>query len=417
MKNIYKKIMRNKIFYVFLIIIVIMFPSTLYNESDKDRTLVVTSIGIDKEDNDYKLTVLAVIPKGSEDISANLEIFTSKGETIAEALDQASANTGKEVGLAHCDSIVLSQDILNDNISIILDYFIRTSNLATNASLIISENSAEELIKATKSSNNYLDLSLKSIVMHDEKSSMLNNTTIESFYKTYFSKSGTFCLPLLTTEQPEKQSSEQSGGQESGQAGSSSGSNESGSGESGGGKIKNNQKVVLLKQGKKVRELNEDEKFIYNLISPTSENIKIKIENINDNYVTNSTEVYQQIKKFVLPIYKFRDGKPIVTYHIWLSLMIDEISSDSNYSFASIDGLQSFLSDIAKEKINMQVNEKLESTLKTMKENNEDILGFYDKFNAFTHNKWEKYLTEIDNPDNYLENLNIEIKLYLNYVI
>ena len=97
--------------------------------------------------------------------------------------------------------------------------------------------------------------------------------------------------------------------------------------------------------------------------------------------------------------------------------MIDEISSTSNYSYASIDGLQSFLSDIAKEKITEQINEKLDKTLTLMKENNEDILNVYTKFNAFTHNKWEKYLSSIDNSSEYLDSLDIEIKLYLSYVI
>ena len=416
MKSLYSKIMRNPIFYIFLALIVLMFPTTLYNESDKDRTLVVTSIGIDKEEDNYKLTLLAVIPKGSEDISANLEIFSAQGETISEALEDASTNTGKDVGLAHCDSLIFANNILNENISQILDYFIRTSNLATNASLIIAEEKAEDLIKATKSSNNYLDLSLKSIVMHDEKSSMLDNVTIEAFYKSYLSKGGTFCMPMLTTDKQDNSSSQSGSSGESG--GNTSGSsNSSSSNNSGEEKIKNEQKIAVLNRGIKTRELTDDEKFTYSLLSPTSKNLKIKIEDINDNYVTNSTEVYEQIEKVVLPIYKFRDGKPIITYHIWLDVMIDEISSTSNYSYASIDGLQSFLSDIAKEKITEQINEKLDKTLTLMKEKNEDILNVYTKFNAFTHNKWEKYLSSIDNPSEYLDSLDIEIKLYLSYVI
>ena len=415
MKNIFNKIMQNPIFYIFLALIILMFPSTLYNQSDKDRTLVVTSIGIDKNKDNYKLTILAVIPKGSEDISANLEIFSAEGETIAEALNDASTNTGKDVGLAHCDSLIISNNILNENISQILDYFIRTSNLATNASLIIAEDKAEDLIKATKSSNNYLDLSLKSIVMHDEKKSMLDNVTIEAFYKSYLSKGGTFCMPILTTEKSENTSSQSGNSGESG--GNTSGSSGGESNQSDDEKIKNEQKIAVLHRGIKTRELSDEEKFIYGILSPTSKDMRIKIENINDNYVTNSIEVYEQVEKIVLPIYKFRDGKPIITYHIWLDLMIDEISSTSNYSYASIDGLQSFLSDIAKNKITEQVNEKLDKTLNIMKENNEDILNIYTKFNAYTHNKWEKYLSTLENPNEYLKDLNIEIKLYLNYVI
>ena len=58
---------------------------------------------------------------------------------------------------------------MSDNVTRYLDYFIRSANLTTNASLIATDGKASDLLSATKSSNNLLDLSLRSIVQFKEE--------------------------------------------------------------------------------------------------------------------------------------------------------------------------------------------------------------------------------------------------------
>lgn len=422
MKNIWQKILRNKAFYVFAILIIFMFPATLYAQSDKDKTLVVTSIGVDKKDDKYELTTLAVIPKGSNDVNANLEVFSGEGKTIADALKNISYNSGKKVGLAHCDTIILSLDATENNISTMLDYFIRTSNLSTNASIIVAENDAKELIEASKSSNNYLDLSLRSIVAFQEENSFMDDITIEKFYKTYYTESATFYLPIVSTH-----SSQQSGGSsDGGGAGSSGnesggGSKQSGGGESGGSeekKIKNDERILLLKNGKKERELTPDEIFIYSLISADSDNLQITLEKVNDEYVTDSLEVFQQVDKTVFTKYKFdAEGKPYVHYDVWLSVILDELSSKVNYSYSAIDSLQNFISPTVEKLIHDQVKEKLKNTIGEYKKDNNDILGYYEKYHAFNTKEWDKYLNTLESEHEYMGDLDIAITLHLNYVI
>lgn len=399
-----------------------MFPTTLYAQSDKDKTLVVTSIGIDKEEDKYTLTTLAVIPKGSNDVNANLESFSGEGKTVSEALKNISFNTGKKIGLAHCDSIIISLDLTEDNISIILDYFIRTSNLTTNATLIVSDGKASDLLTASKSSNNYLDLSIKNIVAFQEENSFIDDITIEKFYKTYFTESSTFYLPILAVQSSEESGSPSSGGG-AGSSGNESGGNSdnSGGGESGGKedkKIKNEERILVLKNGKKQRELTDDEIFIYSLISSSSHNLQIELENVNDEYVTDSLEVYEQVGKAVFTDYTFdAEGNPIVKYDVWLSVMIDEIASTINYAYASIDSLQNFISPTIEKLINTQVAEKLKHTNEKLHSEGSDLFGIFEKYHAFHTKKWKDYLNTLESQHDYLEKLNIAINLHLNYVI
>ena len=330
MKNL-KKLLKNKYFLIFAILIILMFPSTLYMQSDKDDTMVITTIGIDKEDNKYKLSTLAVIPKGSNDINANLEVFEATGDTISDAIDTIALNTGKKIGLAHCDCIIFSEEILQENITKITDFFIRTSNLTTNATIVGTDSKASDLINATKSSNNLLDLSLKNIVTFQEDNTMIHEVTLERFYRTHYTKSSTFYLPIISVESSNssgKSDSNSGGGDNESSGNASGGASGSGGSESKEKKIKNDSKIAILKDGKFSRYINDDEAFIYNLLSSSSKQLRIKVDNINDQYVNESSEVFQQVDKFVLPLYKFIDDKPVVEYHIWLSIMIDEIISE-----------------------------------------------------------------------------------------
>lgn len=421
MLRLLKTLSRNKLFYVFAFLIVLMFPSTLYLQSDKDKTVVITTVGIDKEDDEYNISLLAIIPKGSNDINANLEVFEAKGKSVAEALDNLALNSGKKIGLAHCDCIIFSLDVAKNNVATILDYFIRTANLTSNATLVATDGKSKDLINATKSSNNLLDLSLKNIVMFQEENSLLENVTIQKFYRNYFTEVSTFYVPIISSEKPkqeDKQSSSGGSGSEGNEPGDSSGgSGGSSGGEQQQGKIKNENRILVLKNGKLSRELNDDEKFIYNLLSSNSENLRLTIEDVNDQYVNNSTEIFQQVDKQIIPWYSFKEGKPIATYNIVWSIMMDEIISEDNFHYASIDGLQNFLSDTVKELIHKQINQKLESTTKLMKEYKTDVLGLYTKFNAFCNKNWKEYLGTLEDPEEYLQGIDIKINLSLNYVI
>jgi len=391
-----------------------MFPTTLYLQSDKDQNIIITTLGIDKESDTIRLSALAIIPQSGSDQSSNLETFEGEGETISEALSQISNNTGKKIGLAHCDCIAISASAMQDNITLYLDYFIRSANLTTNASLIGTDGKASDLLSATKSSNNLLDLSLRNIVQFKEERTLLDSVNIEKFYRQYFTESSTFYMPLLSTEDSSANN------QSSSQNNSSSSNNNSSSDSQGSGssekKLIDKNKIAVITKGKFSRILDEDEQLIYGLLAKTSKNMTITLDNINDEAVTNSKETFEQVGKIVIPIYSFENNTPTVTYNVYLNLRIDEVTGE-NFSYSAIDGLHNFLSDTVKEKINTLVQDNLITTVSKMKENKSDILNLYTKFNAFKHQKWQNYLATLDNQDDYLAGIDIKINLKLFNVV
>ena len=416
------KIWRNKIFAVFIILILISSPATLYKQSDKDKTIVATSIGVEVIEDEYQVSILAVIPKGENDINSNLELFDAKGKSISQALDKITLDIGRNIGLAHCDCIIFHEDLMQDNLTQILDYFIRTANLSTNPTLIATPDSTKDLLNAVKTSNNLLDLSLKNIIMSQEERSLLSNVTIDRFYRAYYSPNSTFAIPIINVEK--------SGSNEGEGGGSGSSDNSSGGGSQGGGgsaqgsaggsqqqsKITNKGDIAIIRDGKFLSHLSDDEKFIYTLLSKTGEYQKFVLEDINDEHFIDSTVVFQEADKIVVAIPKFEDGKPVMEYNIWLSLMIDEVVSSKNHSFASTNGTINYLTDNVKEKINAMIDEKLENTISLMQTKHYDILNVYEKFNAFKYRKFQDYINSLED-DEYMSDMSFRINLKLNYVI
>ena len=418
MLNTIGKIWKNKVFMVLAILILITFPNTLYKQSDKDTTIVATSIGIEKKDDKYSVSILAVIPKGESDVNSNLEIFEGDGNTVAEALDNITLDIGRKIGLAHCDCIIFTEEIMQNNLTQILDYFTRTANLSTNPTLIATPSSAKELLNSVKSSNNLLDLSLKNIISSQEDRTLLKNITLDRFYRAYFSPNSTFTIPILTTDKSSGSSSSSSSGSSGGNLPEeSSGGSSSESSQEQQAKIKNNNQIAVLRDGTTIGHLNEDEQFIYNLLTNPSEHQKFTLENINDENFKNSTVVFQEADKIIVPKYKFVDGKPVAEFNIWLSVMIDEARSTENNSYSSISGTQNFLTDTIKEEFNNLVQEKLKTTNSLMQEKRYDIMNLYSKFNAYKYRKFYNYLQTLENQAEYMTGMSIEINLKLNYVI
>lgn len=417
MLEIINKVWKNKVFLIILLLILITLPTTIYKQSDKDKTIVTSSIGIDLKDNEYDVTILAVIPKGENNVNSNLEVFNDQGSTLSEALDNISFNIGRKIGLAHCDCIIFNESLMNENLTQILDYFIRTANLSTNPSLIATPDSAKDLLDAVKSSNNLLDLSLKNIITSQEDRTLLENTTIDRFYRAYYSPNSTFTIPVLSVKK-----SDDSKGQGSSEGNMSSDSSASGS-ESGASqssedkKIENKNEVIVLKDGRAIGKLSDDEKYIYSLLSKPSAYQKFTLENINDENFTNSTVVFQETDKAFVVKYKMNDNNPEAEFHLWLSVMLDEVKSIDNHDYSSINGTENYLTDTIKAEFEKQVAEKLENTNKALQENKYDVLNLYAKFNAFRHGQFMDYIESVGGIKEYMSKMTISIKLHLNYVI
>lgn len=427
---------KYKIVITILIITLIFLPFTIYKPAETDQVAVATSIGIDKNNDEIELSLNVITPSNQSTTSGgsvgSVKTFAGSGKNISTAISKISLSIGKSVGLAHCDAVVVSKDIVKDDITQVLDYFIRSNNLTSNAIIFITEGKAKDVIKAGAQEGSKFALTLSDIISFNKMFSFGDSINIDNFYINYFSNSGVTILPVISTgpedesvpDQPiddsgdgnlqdvsgqgESSGGEQSGSSQSGgeQEQSQSGGNQGSS--QGGGQnqdvIKNEGKISVLKRGKYVCDLTEKQVAAINLINSKSIKGNITAKNVNNDIFKNADITYQIYSKKINTNCYFIDDIPMFNFDIDLILQIKEIIMD-NYDIENINGTTAYLDKEVIKAIKQTIHENLSDLINNAKQNKVDYLKVFKNFHKFDTKKWDKYLDTLDDKENYLDNV------------
>lgn len=435
---------KYKLFITIALITMIFLPFTIYKPAETDRVAVVTSIGIDKNGEDIELSLNVITPSSQGATSGgsvgSVKTFAAIGKNLSTAISKISLSVGKSVGLAHCDAVVVSKDIVEEDITKVLDYFIRSNNLTSNAIIFITEGKAKDVIKASAQETSRFALTFSDIISFNKMFAFGDSINIDNFYINYFSDSGVSILPVISTgpedeSAPDDQSGnsgdgntqnasgdsgssqsegEQQGGQSGGQSGGgdspepSQGGGGQGGGQSQGGQsqdvIKNEGKIVVVKKGKYVCELNEKQVAAINLINSRSLKGNITAKNVNSDIFKNADITYQVYTKKVKTNCYFIENTPVFNFDLDLILQIKEIIME-DYEIDSINGTTAYLNGEVTKAIKKTIHENLSELINLAKKEKVDYLKVYKNFNKFDTFKWEKYIDSLDDKENYLDNV------------
>ena len=434
-KNNFKKLFRFKTFYVFVVLILLFLPTTLYMPSQAQSRAIVTAVGIDKTENDkFEVTLALITPKSGGQVAGGNMIKSGVGDTVAIAMQLLSINLGKTIGLQHCSFIIVSDKVFEDDIAKVLDYFIRTNNLTADANLINSPKSAKDLIEQGASSSASSIATLNDIIQFNNEYLYGEAITIYEFYNRYFSESGSVFVPIVEIEGEENIKDSISSGKSSSSNTSEESSNTSSSNEqnsntsssnsattttSGGesktnsSRLTSNGKCAIIKKGKKVRELSETERIALNILSLGDAKGIIGIKNFSEGQIVDADIVVQMVEKKSKIKVNFENEKPVVTFDINLIVKLDEmVAGYENVEILS--GITSFMSDKMKNEFQNTINNCVFELVENMKNYKTDILFVYDNINRFHHKKFEKYINQLEDKSDYLSEIefktNIKIK-------
>lgn len=118
----------------------------------KERT-IIEAIGIDKKDDMFILTMQKFIPdaKSSEATGsggATSSFVQTNGRSVSEAIDKVTHYHGNEVFLGNSSYIIIGRDAAKDSLESILDFFNSTHEITPEIRCVMSDRSAEEIVKA-----------------------------------------------------------------------------------------------------------------------------------------------------------------------------------------------------------------------------------------------------------------------------
>lgn len=408
MKQIFQKLSKNKTWVVFLILALVFFPKAFYLEAESDTRAIITAVGIDKQEDEYEVSSLMVVPSSTTDPGSNLHLVSTKGKTVGDAFNQLSYNLGKRVGLAHCDFIVVNDDVLEDDITRTIDFFVRQYNITKRAYLVNCSGGAKKMLETALNEKGLSSVLLTNLVQKENHSTMGVGSNIDDIYKMYFSQSGVTYLNVFDLESEEKGSDNANESSSSGSQGATEEQNDASSGSQGDGKekIKGTERLVMLKKGVKTCEIDSDETLFFEIFSHSLRSTYMLIEDVSDEDKQNADVGVDIIKIHSKNKYYFDDDKPTIKCDITLVVALFEVCDDKT-TVEQMDNAKTHISDQIKGKIRDKIENGAKSVLQKCRENNIDILGYANKFSKRNYNKWRDYLASLGDEEQYLQNCEI----------
>lgn len=430
---------------IIILIIIVAFPTSLSNQTKLNMRVVVTGIAVDKTEDEFEVTAQIVkTPSGSKGAgtSASVDFISDKGKTVAAAVSKLAFKAGKSAAFSHTNYVILGKDMLGEDLTKDLDYFIRDKIIKNSALVLFAKEKASDEIKNTKSTDLSVGIGLQQVFLFKEYESDGKMVTMMDFLNSNRSLSKTATaseFSLETNEESQKQSSASSGGSQSessqsgnsggegdqssqsqGGSGSGGGSESGGdsgsSGGSGGGSggsseskyFKAQSPILCFVSGKFVGKFEtEDETAGFMLSQKEPKAMDIYFESSSDG-VLKGAKIEVNIKNMRTEHkVRFENNSPCIDVKIKIyNAEINEILSDE--IVASLDDKEY---ETAKKDLAAAISEKIAKCFEKSKEFKADIFSAYEKAYKY-HYKTTK--NNYNSREDFLEKLKLSVSVDVN---
>ena len=426
-----KFMLKHKYLTAFILIIILFIPYSLYQVPETDKLSVITSVGLDKVEDGIQLSANTIVPNsgtmsGSGGSDGTVKTIVVKGKNVGDAFSNLSSILGRLPGLAHCDSIVINKELMQEDVTKYLDYFVRTNNLTSNATLIVAENTAKEIIETTASQKGLRAITLSDVLLLNHEYVLTQKSNLDAFYANYFSKAPSMVLPILNVGESnqsddsslasgattgssgaESSGSGQSQNNQSQNSGQGSGQDENKDSSQQGGQstpskiLKNEGKGAIVNKGKLVGIIEGEQMQGLSLLSKTVKKGNVQVNNINDKIFNDATLNFDIFNKSVKSYGYFANGVPVFNYDITLVLKLEEVVMD-DYGVEAMTAVKNYMKGNIKELTESTIYEDISSIINKCKSTQSDILGVYDYFYKFHTTEWNKFLDGLEDKEDYL---------------
>lgn len=169
---------------------------------------IVVGMAIDSADGDLEISAQILMTTASETNESGSKMISARSKTVAAALAQIAEYTSMQLSLAHCNFLVLGEELLKTNAFSALDYLVRNAYLSENALLTGAVGSAKEVLSSTvafdQMSSFYAQRTLDTHADYDDVAVM----TVKKFASERKKRNPSNYLTLIERLPLEKDSSE-----------------------------------------------------------------------------------------------------------------------------------------------------------------------------------------------------------------
>lgn len=368
-----------------ILLISIFLLSGCYNYKELNELAIVSSLSIDKKDNNYLVGAQIMNAKNDKESNAsNIIVYEAKGKSIDDALRKMTKKSDKKIYGGHLNKVVISEKVARENIINIIDLFQRLPEIKDEFTITISKNiDANKVIKIMTSTKSIpADYVINEIEQTDIETALTYSSKLDEFVSIYLKK---YIDPVISTIEVKNYNKN---------------SNTSKNTEESFPKTKielNN--IAITHNGKLDRFLNEKQTIGYNFITNNIDEIVMPIKCDKNNYTAillNNSKTKNKIIK--------KNNKYIIELNIYNTGTINEYNCLNNLN---INKNITKLENKTKNKIKEYINSSLELQNNTKSE--------YLGLKRMIYLKYPKYNNEeYDIKTNIYVNLNKKGELQTN---
>lgn len=410
-------IKRSKFFILLLILTTVMFFSSDFEVINIEKTAIITAIAVDKVDDKYEVTAQIAVPEATDINSENKNALISGiGGTVAGAIKNIGNESGWHPKLSFCNLIAIGKEIYNDNIIKVVDYFVKTLKIQDSALLVLAEDKAKDLMKATSPMDNISSFAIQKILLKDPGFDRdICAIDLKSFTEGHYSYANSYFVPIIKTINAEDRNS--SGGKEGteqknqntkdnlGASGQTSGTGGGGSGSSlstEGKNIFDATTTALFKNGKIVGTLQKDETRALNLITSKAVETGFETSVVDENLEKTRYFLLKILRNTYNLKLNIENNKPklYINLDIYCKVADRTVISDADYSDSTI------LPASVKNSAQNMLKENLTTMMEKYKQTGCDFLGLDKLLYRYNHKYYEQFKDKLTSLE-YFINVNV----------
>ena len=414
------KVLQSKIMIFILALFAIMLPATISKPDQTQQYSIVLGVGIDStDDGQYEVSTQIITSKTNQGFLESLQVHSSKGENILDAVEKLSLHLGRISGFGNNSVIVFSEDVAKQDISNMLDFFLRSKRLNGNPVIMVTQGKAKDILSDVAKIDESFNYSLNSLAQLNQEFAEGVMCTLEQFLNDYYGKTTATLVGVVNETQnsddgieiPEEKGSSSGGGATGGS--SQSGGSEAG-GSSGQSKVLSNSgDAALFIDGKQIAILNSSTVEGIKILTGATRNV-YTIKNVNDEIYHNADVVVSVRNKVKTRQTIFSEnGIPRAIYKINYTIKVEQILQNGNDRIV-LDGSNNYLTPELKRRFIEQVKQIAADTINTTKQYNSDVYGLQLAFYRHHPHQWRKYLEALADINTAYQNieffLDIEVK-------
>ena len=384
MHNLHKQ---NTIRYYLLIafFLLILFFSNDFGLTDVQKTAIIVSVGIDKEEEDFLLTSQIAIPHSSKQGQASEVVqLVSRGKTIGEAFEEINVKTGWYPKLVFCNLIVLGEETAKENVFDALDFFLRDEYLTDDCLVATCDGLAKDIIDTSALVEDSSATAIEKVLSeHAERVGGVLPNTLKDFSIGYFGESSSGFLPIVKKE-PQQ---EPTAGEKTQKASTNSNDNSEQSAQ----KEREDKKkpvfsaseTALFVKGKRVGTLTKTETFA---LSAVRNRLRLASYSVEEKDKTCILTIKQNSPKISL---KSTEKLPFkLDISVTMSAgILDFSKSQPLEDITDIGDVPTPFFSLAEK----QLSKEIESVFEKCKGLNCDLFGVRERLIKYEKRRWKKY--------------------------